>query len=406
MGEFALEGIRVVEVGDEKGEFLGKLLAGFGADVVKVEPPEGAPSRRIGPFYRDDPDAERSLFFWHFNQAKRGLTLDLERESGQRALRALALRADIFLETFPPGYLADRGLGDAALRAQNPALIYCSLTDFGQDGPWAGYTGSDLIHLAVGGPASACGYPRDPVTWEYPTPPMTPRMWHAYHFAGSVTMLNLLAAVHHRDRTGLGQYIDASVHEACANANEFHTSNYLADGSFRGRRPQAPVPRARDGRYIMPFLGFRRPAFQQLIDFLDRAGHGEALKAPEFDDDDYLMSAEGQARMYEVVAGYVAENRTEEMFHAAQASGLTWAPVRAPEDNLDDPHYTGRGTFAPVDYPELGLTLVDAARGWVAPDLDWRTAPRAPHLGEHNAAVAAELGIDWPEPDSGARRTR
>jgi crotonobetainyl-CoA:carnitine CoA-transferase CaiB-like acyl-CoA transferase len=396
-GAFALEGIRVIELADEKGEFLGKLLAGFGADVLKVEPPGGSPSRRIGPFYGDAPDPEKSLFFWHYNQAKRGVTLDLDTEAGRRALERLALGADVLLETYRPGYLPSLGLGYADLKARNPGLIYCSLTDFGQDGPWAGYVGSDLVHLALGGPTSHSGYPRDPVTWEYPTPPMTPRMWHAFHFAGSVTMLNLLGAIHYRDQTGQGQYIDASVHEACANANEFHTSNYLADGSFRGRRPQAPTPRTGDGGYIMPFLGFRRAFFDQLLGFLKEWGFAKELEAPEFADDGYIISAEGQARMYEVVGRFVAQHPGEELFHSAQAAGLTWAPVRPPEVNLTDPHFRGRGTFAPVEYPELGVTLDDAAAGWVAPDLDWRTAPRAPRLGEHNRAVADELGLEeWP----------
>jgi crotonobetainyl-CoA:carnitine CoA-transferase CaiB-like acyl-CoA transferase len=252
------------------------------------------------------------------------------------------------------------------------------------------------VHLAVGGPTSACGYPRDPQTWAYPTPPMTPRMWHAYHIAGTVTMLNLLAAIYYRDATGEGQYIDASVHEACANANEFHTSNYLADGSFRGRRPQAPTPATADGRYLMPFIGFRLPEVQKYIAFLRRYGFGVELEGPEFADEGYVASAEGQARLYAAAAELAAAHSAEELFHAAQAAGLTWAPVRAPQDNLTDPHYVGRGNFATVEYPEHQAHLTDAARGWIAADLEWRTTPRAPLLGEHNAAVAAELGITWP----------
>ena len=402
MSAFALDDLRVLELTDHRGEFLGRLLAGFGADVIKVEPPAGSDSRTLGPFYQDSGDPEQSLFFWHYNYAKRGVTLDLETSEGRAALRALLPHADVLLESHPLGYLASLGLGYDDIREDHPALIYCSLSDFGQDGPWSQYVGSDLVLLAMGGPTSHSGYARDPETGVHPTPPMTPGPWHSLHFAGAVTMLNLLGAIHYRDRHGAGQYIDASIHEAVANGNEFHTSNYLADRSFRGRQPQAPAPQARDGRHVMPFHAGRK-GYQELLDFIlldrdvDEPGIAEPLLDPRFDDDTFLLSPQGQAVMHDVTARYVAEYDSEDLFQRAQAKGLTWSPLRAPEDNLSDPHYVERGNFTEVEFPEVGATLTDAARGWVAEHLDWRTSPRAPRLGEHNDEVAEQFGIDWPQ---------
>ena len=401
MPAFALDDLRVLELTDHRGEFLGRLLSGLGADVIKVEPPGGSDGRRIGPFHHDSGDEEQSLFFWHYNHAKRGVTLDLEAKGGRAAVRALLPNVDIVVESYRPGYLPSLGLGYDDLHEEHPGLIYCSLTDFGQDGPWSEYVGSDLVLLAMGGPTSHSGYARDPETGIYPTPPMTPGPWHSLHFAGVVTMLNVLGAIHYRDRHGSGQYIDASIHEAVANGNEFHTSNYLADRSFRGRQPQAPAPLARDGRYVMPFHAGRK-GYQELLDFvlLDRDVDDPGLAGPlldaRFDDDAFLLSPQGQAIMHEVTAHYVAEYDSEDLFHRSQAAGLTWSPLRAPEDNLSDAHYVERGTFVEVEYPEVGATLTDAARGWMSEDLDWRTSPRAPLLGEHNDEVAAQFGIDWP----------
>jgi crotonobetainyl-CoA:carnitine CoA-transferase CaiB-like acyl-CoA transferase len=397
MPVYAIDDLKVLELADERGEFLGRMLAGFGAEVIKVEPPEGSPSRRIGPFHRDERDPEKSLFFWHFNQGKRSVTLDLDDGQGQRMLKRLAEKADILIESHPAGYLPSRGLGYQTLAALNPRLIYCSVTDFGQNGPWAGYKGSDLVLMAMGGPTSHSGYAPDPATGQYAFPPMTPRMWHAYHFTGVVTMLNVMAAIHYRDATGEGQYIDASIHECVANANEFHTSNYLANQSFRGRRPQAPAMKARDGAYVMPFVAGRR-GFDEVAAFLEKFGADGPLRDAKFAGDAYLNSPEGWAEFYRILGKFIKTQDSEPLFHAAQAAGLTWSPLRPPEDNLKDPHYAGRGNFAEVDYPELGLRLPDVSRGWVADHLDWNMSRRAPLLGEHNAEVASELGAAWPAP--------
>ena len=134
-----LSGLRVLELSDEKGQSCGKLMADLGADVIKIEPPGGEATRTVGPFLDDIPHRERSLSFWHYNTSKRGITLDLETEDGRRLFWSLAGKADVVLETFAPGYLASLGLGYDELKQDNPGLIMCSLTPFGQTGPWKDY---------------------------------------------------------------------------------------------------------------------------------------------------------------------------------------------------------------------------------------------------------------------------
>ena len=139
-----LTGLVVLELADEKGQFCGKLLGDLGADVIKVEPPGGVANRHVGPFLDDVPHPDRSVSFWYYNTSKRGITLNLESADGRALFRRLAATADIILETFRPGYLASLGLDYGVLQAANPGLILCSLTPFGQTGPWRDYLSSDL----------------------------------------------------------------------------------------------------------------------------------------------------------------------------------------------------------------------------------------------------------------------
>src|SRR5206468_12134967 len=154
----ALSGIRVIELADEQAEYCGLTLAGLGADVIKIEPPGGNPTRRIGPFYEDREDPERSFFFWQYNRGKRSIVLDLHRPDGRDRIRSLIATADILLESRPRGELDACGLGVRALMRGSPTLIVARMSPFGDEGPWANFKGSDLIHLALGGVMMNCGY--------------------------------------------------------------------------------------------------------------------------------------------------------------------------------------------------------------------------------------------------------
>jgi crotonobetainyl-CoA:carnitine CoA-transferase CaiB-like acyl-CoA transferase len=146
-----LTGIRVIELANEQAEYCGLTLAGLGADVVKVEPPGGSPTRRIGPFYEDREGPERSLFFWQYNRGKRSIVLDLRQESDRERFRSLVATADVLLESTPRGELNGLGLGADALMQQYPSLIIARVSPFGDHGPWADFKASDLVHLALGG---------------------------------------------------------------------------------------------------------------------------------------------------------------------------------------------------------------------------------------------------------------
>src|SRR3954463_7257040 len=139
MADTILGGLRVVEVADEQAEYVGQVLAGLGADVIKIEPPGGSPTRRIGPFFEDVEGPERSLFFWQYNRGKRSVVLDLDDEAGRRRFDDLVASADVLLESMPVGAIDGPGL-----RQRHPALIVARMSPFGDAGPWGQYKGSDL----------------------------------------------------------------------------------------------------------------------------------------------------------------------------------------------------------------------------------------------------------------------
>ena len=153
-----LTDLKVLDLAGPIGVYCTKLLADLGADVLRIEPPAGDSMREIAPFYGDEPHPEKSLYWWHFNTSKRGITLDLEQPEGQELFKRLVEWADIGVESFVPGYLADRGLDFETLHALNPGFILTSVTPFGQNGPYSNFKGPDIVGQAMSGVMQQVGF--------------------------------------------------------------------------------------------------------------------------------------------------------------------------------------------------------------------------------------------------------
>ncbi|MCC7363552.1 MAG: CoA transferase [Dehalococcoidia bacterium] len=202
-----LEGIRVIDIATPRAELAGRVLADLGADVVKVEPPGGAAARTMAPFeHGREGDPEASLYWATVAMGKRSVVLDIAEEAGRATLRELLAGADIFVESFDPGYLAGLGLGYEDVAALNPTLVYVSVTPFGQDGPRAHAPATDLTLEAAGGLLSLQGDgDRPPVPVGYP---------QASFHAGAQAAADAIVALHERSSSGLGQYLDVSMQAA------------------------------------------------------------------------------------------------------------------------------------------------------------------------------------------------
>jgi benzylsuccinate CoA-transferase BbsE subunit len=389
-----LNGLRVLELANETGQYCGKLLGDLGADVVKIEPLGGEFCRHIGPFLDDIPHPERSLSFWYYNTSKRGITLNLETADGRNLFRRLAATADVILETFRPGRLGSLGFDYDALQKQNPGLILCALTPFGQTGPWRDYLSADLLHMAAGGEMASSGYDD---TDAPNAPPIAPGGGNAWHMGCHFAYMAVMAALVHRTVSGRGQYIDASIHEACALTTESAVANYVYRGEVlqrhTGRHHAAgPSPRtqfrAKDGNYVCALVGGRlNPRYiKELADLLDTNGMASDLRDPKYQDP-AVITANTSHIIDGLVAGFIASLPAEEVYHRAQERGFTWGAVRAPEQLLDDPHLHDRGFWKQVEHPELGRSFTYPGEAAIYNGSPWKISRRAPLIGEHNVEI-------------------
>jgi crotonobetainyl-CoA:carnitine CoA-transferase CaiB-like acyl-CoA transferase len=400
-----LAGLRVLELADEKGQFCGKLFADLGADVIKIEPPGGERNRAVGPFVGDVPDPERSLSFWYYNTSKRGVTLDVASVDGGALFLRLAATSDVILETFRPGFLASLGLGFDVLRAENPGLILCSLTPFGQTGPWRDYVSSDLLHMAAGGEMASCGYDEADVP---NAPPIAPGGGNAWHMGCHYAYMAIMAALVYRTASGQGQSIDASIHEACALTTESAIANYVYRGETlrrqTGRHHAAGATprtqfRAKDGTYVTALIsgGLNPRNVRNLAELMDSYGMAGDLKDKAYQDP-AVIAANASHIIDELLAAFIASLPADEVYHAAQERGFTWGAVRAPEALLDDAHLHDRGFWKQVEHPELGRSFVYPGEAAIFGGSPWRISRRAPLIGEHNAEVfCGELGLSRGE---------
>jgi len=394
MADGFLSDVKVLELGDEKGEFCGKLFAGAGADVIKVEPPGGGASRGNGPFYHDQPDPERSLYFWHYNVGKRGVTLDIHAPPGKAILEKLIARSDVLIDSLPLDTLVRLGLDWPALQRLNPRLIYLVLTPFGRSGPWRDYKATDLIYLALGGPMMCCGYDPKP-DGTYDTPPIAPQMWHAYHIACNQAFIGAVGALISRETHGIGEMIDLPIHQAVSVSTEVDVPIWIygkkpvlrQTGRHAVQRisPQAQF-QTRDGRYSMLLLGITPKESAALVDFLDEKGFGGELKE-KFKDPASRKGAEFNRCLNDALSRCIGAYGFEELWTAAMRKRISWAAIRLPEENLQDEHWRMRQTFATVSHPELGETFTYVGAPTLAEECPWRTGPRAPLAGEHNQQV-------------------
>jgi benzylsuccinate CoA-transferase BbsE subunit len=220
-------GYRVLDLAGPLGLHCTKLLADMGADVIKIEPPRGDESRNIPPFKDDVPHPEQSLYFLHFNTNKRGITLDVEKPDGRAILFELARNADVLIETARPGGMDELGIGYAALRAQNPRLVYASITPFGQTGPWRDYKANDMAGLALGNLLYLAGEPGEP--------PLQPPGEIAYGMASTYGAFGIAVALYHRLESGKGQYVDVSMHECAGHIAGYFIPNYGYSGDKPAR---------------------------------------------------------------------------------------------------------------------------------------------------------------------------
>ncbi|MGZ6242923.1 MAG: CaiB/BaiF CoA transferase family protein [Candidatus Binataceae bacterium] len=407
MGSELLSGFRMLDLADEKGALGSKIFADMGADVIKVEPPQGCSTRRIPPFLDDLPEADRSLYFIAYQAGKRSVTLNLGSPDGRALVEDLVRKSDFLLESFPVGYMESIGLGYDRLAELNPRIIHTSVTPFGDTGPGRKYKAADIVSWAAGGPMFLMG--------DEGRPPLEMALPQAGLHAGAEAAVASLLAHYSRELEGKGQHVVIDM-QACVLwtlMNEqampiLHGDYIRRTGMYytaTGTRRRL-VYACKDG-YISTVLaggsGVGSISMKGLVEWMAAAGFaadwmvakdwttwvpGILMKATEQDRDEIADLEERVQRFFNTMT-------KREIYAEALKRRILLAPVATAADIADDEQLKARNYFVRVEYDTLGrtLTLPGAFAKFSATPVG--PGGRAPRLGEHNAEVWGELlGID------------
>jgi crotonobetainyl-CoA:carnitine CoA-transferase CaiB-like acyl-CoA transferase len=385
-GHGPLAGVRVLELAQiMAGPTCGMLLADLGADVIKVERvPGGDDTRHMN---RPSVNGE-SAAFMAMNRNKRGIALNLKLPAAQDALKRMVVRADVVTENYRKGTMEKLGLGYDALRALNPAIIYCSISGFGRSGPYAERGGYDLIAQGMSGLMATTGEPgRAPVKHGAPTCDIN---------AGILGALGVVAAYVHRLKTGEGQLVDTSLFEAGIHQTFWHSAIYFATNESLGPSGSAHILSA-------PYQAFRAADGWLTIGGANQ-GNWErmvrVLGAPEWLSDRRFASNSERMKnlpaLVELMNARIQKWRQKELLAALEAEGVPCGPVNSIADMVADPQTLAREMVVELEHPRAGRT-----RALGLPVKLSRTPGRvsrpAPLLGQHTREVLAEFGFSQPE---------
>ena len=406
--DFLLAPYRVLDLTDERGLLAGKILADLGADVVQIEPPGGNPARNIGPFYGDDPQPEKSLFWWAYAANKRSITLDLEQKDGQALLKKMVAEADFLIESFAPGYLDTLGLGYDLLAEINPKLVMVSITPFGQDGPYSNYQATDIVGMALGGFMYLTGDDdRAPIRISFP---------HFYLHGGAAGATAAMLAHTYRITSGQGQYVDVSCQQAVAKTLAHAPQIWDIEGAILKRmgvyRQTSGENRVRinwpckDG-YVNYMVQGGSVAYstRALLEWMKEDSFDTAdLDAIDWEKMGYgAITPELMSQLGEPLGDFFKGHTRAELVQGSLDRRILLFPVATPSALQDHSQLEARGYFKELEHPELGATVQYPGAFVKSGDGEDIAGiyRRPPLIGEHNTVIfQGELGITGSELES------
>lgn len=397
-----LNGYRALDLTDRKGFFCGKVLGELGVDVIKIERPGGDADRKVGPFYKDIAAAEKSLYWFAYNESKRGITLDIESAEGQQIFRKLVETADFVIESFPVGYMDRLGLAYEQLNKLNTRIIVTSITPYGQTGEWKGWKGTDLTLMATGGIMILTGEP-DGV-------PVRLNPDHAYCLAGSNAALATLIAHYFREISGEGQHVDVSIHE-CVIGENYHYTSVGEEVSGLPFQRSGMRMRLGQGLYIYQIWPCK-DGYVTWVFFGGTPGAQDNRRISEWMDDEGILggiptdtdwegldfSKIGQDyvdRMEERVAKLFMKHTKHELEDEAMRRGIRVYAVNDMRDLLNHKQLNYRKFYKDLEHPELGISIRYPGYMFQTTAGDKACIRfRAPLIGEHNRQIYHdELGF-------------
>lgn len=375
-----MAGLRVLDLSQYiAGPYCTKLLADYGAEVIKVEPPDnGDVARQVGPFPDDVSHPEKSGLFLHLNTNKMSVTLDLEKHDGRELLRQMVAETDVIVEDFGPDGLAGYGLPPESLQEINPQLVVTSIANFGTVGPYRDYKATDLVLYAMSSWMNAMGRPD--------CAPLYPGGPYILYVAGQYANVGTLLASTYAELNGVGQTVDVSMLESGLSVQVYDTVVHSYFGTQRQRDGHRwkgltlSIQPAKDG-YVNFTMGHGEERWQDLWSVL--------LDKPEVLEDPRFSVEERYKYMDEldILAQDALKNLTvDEVFHTGQALRMFFSPVPTLKEILESPQAAARGFFHEMVHPEAGSLTYSGppARLKASP---WSLRTPAPILGQHNQEI-------------------
>ncbi len=392
-----LDGARVLDLSVmTAGPFCTRMLADYGADVIKIEPPAGDPARRHGPFFHDEPNAEKSGLFLFLNANKRSITLNPATERGRLIVLELVRGADIVIENFKPGVMAELGLSYEELRAANPRIVATSVTNFGQDGPYRDWEATDLTLYAMGGSMLASGDPDlEPVK--------TAGQMASYH-AGYCAALATAIALWKAERTGEGDHLDVSFFETAMQSTDSRLLRILGyqynNNTVTPRMSMAATIGLGTGVYPCADGYFELTAGVAMFERIARMiGADHLFEDPNWNNAAALAVPERADEFDALLVPWCLERTKDQIREACMEYGVLGAAVNTVADLLEDISFESRGFFQEIDHPVVG-PLRYPGYNFRIHTVDGEPMPErrgAPLLGEHTVEVLREVGVEGAE---------
>ena len=396
MPDGLLPGVRVLDVGQGiSGPYCAKILAQMGAEVIKVEPPEGDSARRTGPFPGDSPHPEKSGLFLATNANKQGITLDLSSPDGAAAFRKLAAGADIVIENPPPDALEGHGLGYESLKNANPGLVFTSITPFGNRGPYKDFKATDLVLYHMSGHAHGMlGAVKDPDS----DPPIRAGGHQAELVGGMAAATATLMALYRKRMTGQGSRIDISSFEAMVTQLISGLAN-SAYGRPAPPRDLAKVEEAAIGGMVGAIGGILlcNDGYVAISPREDAQWERwlQVMGDPPWATDERYATRDARQRnspsLWKLLSDWSINHSKHEIARMGQEQRVPCFPVNTVQDLLSDEHLAHRGFFVEMEHPVAGvLRYPGAAYRFSNSQLPLTERP-APLLGEHNREILDSL---------------
>jgi len=399
-----LEHLRALDLTDDKGFLCGKTLADLGVDVIKIERPGGDHARKIGGFWHDTTEPEKSLYWFAYNSNKRGITLDIESAEGREIFRKLVKGADFVIESFPVGYMEKLGLDYSELSKINKGIIMASITPFGTEEPYRNYKDSDIVVMGMSGTLYQTG--------ETDGPPVHISMPQACLHAGADAAVGCMMAYYHREISGEGQHVDVSMQQSAAwfQANAVPTWELLQrvlkrSGAFRAGMSkdvgQRQVWQCKDGYVFFNVIGGRTGAksLSALVDWMNEEDMStDHLNNMDWDNFDmFTVTREEMDAISNPVGEFFRRHTRKELLAGAVPRGVSIGPLSSMEDLLNDECLRERNFWKEIEHPELGTSITYPREFVKSTEVDCSTRFRAPLIGEHNAEIYQELGLSNQE---------